>query len=52
MSPKLMLWLAFASLSSIWYVLDPDAGGPFVGRLDPAVTVTAPALKEPIALIP
>lgn len=52
MSPKLVLWLAFASLSSTWYALDPDAGGPFVDRLEPPVVVAAPVLKEPIAHIP
>ena len=29
MSPKIILWLAFAGLSSTWYALDPEAGGPF-----------------------
>ncbi len=29
MSPKLVLWLVFSVVSSAWFALDPDAGGPF-----------------------
>ncbi|MBV5273164.1 MAG: hypothetical protein JZU52_05830 [Lamprocystis purpurea] len=29
MSPKLILWLVFSVVSTAWFALDPDAGGPF-----------------------
>ena len=49
MSPKLVLWLVFASLSSTWYVLDPDAGGPFFGRADSIVSIALDVFRERIA---
>jgi hypothetical protein len=54
MSPKIILWLAVAGLSSIWYALDPEAGGP----LFPAPTraaarlAVAPGFDRPLARHP
>ncbi len=39
MSPKLILWLVFSVVSTAWFALDPDAGGPFVSAPNLVATV-------------
>ncbi len=54
MSPKIILWLAFAGLSSIWYALDPEAGGPFYDHptRGEAALAVAPGFDRPLAQFP
>jgi len=49
MSPKLILWLVFSVVSTAWFALDPDAGGPFVSAPNVAVAVATPAQIPRIA---
>lgn len=54
MSPKLVLWLTVSLLSTTWYTLDPEAGGPFFGTRthEAPVVDVAPALDPKIARNP